>query len=157
MLMRCGKFVDHDDKIPEETLDDGFAWTSKTYQEMFGEVYSECTCWYCETVRSGISSSIGRVLGTSKQERISDTFHSSGAARLCPPDNSAHISSHNSIKMVVAKQAQTVFNTRLDIQYEKACRRAEKKGRKIPSRQDYYDHWGYVLSRDISLPCFSIS
>lgn len=42
------KFIDHDDKIEEDLLSDGFEWTSKTYEKMFGEIYSECTCWYCE-------------------------------------------------------------------------------------------------------------
>jgi hypothetical protein len=47
-LIHNRKFIDHDDKINEDALSDGFEWTSKTYTKMFGEVYSECTCWYCE-------------------------------------------------------------------------------------------------------------
>jgi hypothetical protein len=43
------KFIDHDDKINEAKLSDAFEWTSKKYQELYGEVYSECTCWYCES------------------------------------------------------------------------------------------------------------
>lgn len=43
-----GRFTDHDDKIDETRLSVQFAWTSKQYQERYGEVYSECTCWYCE-------------------------------------------------------------------------------------------------------------
>ncbi len=42
------RFVDHDDKIDEDKLSSSFQWTSKTYQEKYNEVYSECTCWYCE-------------------------------------------------------------------------------------------------------------
>lgn len=42
------RFIDHDDKIAEHTLSKQFEWTSKMYQTMYGEVYSECTCWYCE-------------------------------------------------------------------------------------------------------------
>lgn len=42
------RFIDHDDKIDEHTLSIQFKWTSKVYQERYGEVYSECTCWYCE-------------------------------------------------------------------------------------------------------------
>lgn len=41
-------FIDHDDKIAEIKLNQAFEWTSKMYQEEFNEVYSECTCWYCE-------------------------------------------------------------------------------------------------------------
>lgn len=45
---KCKKFIDHDDKIDEDTLSIAFEWTSKTYEKLFQEVYSECTCWYCE-------------------------------------------------------------------------------------------------------------
>jgi hypothetical protein len=45
---KCRKFIDHDDKIDEDALSTSFEWTSKTYQNLFHEVYSECTCWYCE-------------------------------------------------------------------------------------------------------------
>lgn len=47
-LEKTSKFVDHDDKIDENTLSTQFEWTSKQYQDRYGEVYSECTCWYCE-------------------------------------------------------------------------------------------------------------
>lgn len=63
------KLIDHDDKINEDKLAAAFEWTSKTYQEYFGEVYSECTCWYCESVRASHISSVGRVLGVSKNEK----------------------------------------------------------------------------------------
>jgi hypothetical protein len=42
------RFIDHDDKVDQDMLSHQFEWTSKTYQEYYGEVYSECTCWYCE-------------------------------------------------------------------------------------------------------------
>jgi hypothetical protein len=47
-LVNTGRFIDHDDKVDEGTLSKQFEWTSKTYQAYYGEVYSECTCWYCE-------------------------------------------------------------------------------------------------------------
>lgn len=48
-VRKMGKFVDHDDKIDEGKLSEAFAFTTKVYQEFYGEVYSECTCWYCES------------------------------------------------------------------------------------------------------------
>lgn len=66
---KCLKFVNHDDKIETSVLQGGFEWTSKVYQKKYGEVYSECTCWYCETLRVGHISSIGSTLGMSGQER----------------------------------------------------------------------------------------
>lgn len=50
-VTRCGRLVDHDDKVPEDKLSDDFAWTAAKYEAQFGEPYSECTCWYCEAVR----------------------------------------------------------------------------------------------------------
>lgn len=43
------KFIDHDDKIDEAKLGEAFEFTTKKYQELYGEIYSECTCWYCES------------------------------------------------------------------------------------------------------------
>ncbi|KAK0630340.1 hypothetical protein B0T17DRAFT_219005 [Bombardia bombarda] len=68
-VKKTGRFIDHDDKIEEDVLSVQFEWTSKEYQDRFGEVYSECTCWYCESIRSSHISSIGKVLGLSKQEK----------------------------------------------------------------------------------------
>ncbi|EHL02280.1 hypothetical protein M7I_1683 [Glarea lozoyensis 74030] len=87
-----GKFIDHDDKVSEDALETGFEFTSKTYEKLYGEIYSECTCWYCEVIRSRHSGP--RLFGTSKSEKLNNAFHDS-AAQFCPPDNSAHISTHN--------------------------------------------------------------
>ncbi|KAM0319444.1 hypothetical protein ACHAPQ_010332 [Fusarium lateritium] len=160
------KFVRHDDKIEDEKLNDGFEWTSKTYQEMYDEVYSECTCWYCESVRAAHVSSAGRLLKLSHSEKIADKFYESGAADLCPPDNSAHISSHNAVRTYdeglvasnhvekVQNRMRAVQNKRLEENYQKACKRAEKKGRKLPPKDQYYNHWGYsyaTYQNDIDL------
>ncbi|KAJ6442492.1 dihydrodipicolinate synthetase [Purpureocillium lavendulum] len=146
----CSKFIDHNDKMDETKLSASFEWTSKKYQEMFSEIYSECTCWYCETLRSGMVSSVGKLLGTSKDEKIAENFYKSGAAKLCPPDNSAHISAHNAVRSVETAQRERVTNylrarhqEKLDRNYERAVKRAQKKGRELPPKEEYYNHWGY--------------
>lgn len=48
-------FIDHDDKVESSTLNTQFEWTCKTYQSLYGEVYSQCTCWYCEGEFSPVS------------------------------------------------------------------------------------------------------
>ncbi|KAI1761252.1 hypothetical protein GGR53DRAFT_525277 [Hypoxylon sp. FL1150] len=146
------QLVDHDDKIDEAKLSTAFEWTSKTYQDMFGEVYSECTCWYCESVRAAHINSVGSVLRMSKNEKISESFHTSGQASLCPPDNSAHISAHNSVRFSDLDQSRDQVRRRmhqlhlehLDKSYAKAQKRARKKGRELPPREEYYySYWGY--------------
>lgn len=82
------KFIDHDDKINEDKLAAAFEWTSKTYQEYFGEVYSECTCWYCESVRTSHVNSVGRVFGVSKNEK--SKFSTNGKAVRIGLDDSNH-------------------------------------------------------------------
>lgn len=147
----AGRFIDHNDKIADDKLNAGFEWTSKIYQERYGEVYSECTCWYCETIRASHISSVGQILGMSKNEKIAEAFYTSGQADLCPPDRSAHISSHNAVKVVDAdKRRQLVHQrshnaqvARLEENYKRAQRRAQKRGRQIPPRDEYYLHWGY--------------
>ena len=49
---KCKKFIDHDDKMDENALSSGFEWASKMYEKHYQEVYSECTCWYCEGTSS---------------------------------------------------------------------------------------------------------
>lgn len=37
---------------------------------------------------------------------------------------------------------RNVVRMRLDAAYDRASRRAAKKGKKLPSREEYYAHWG---------------
>lgn len=45
------KFIDHNDKVEEGVLGDAFVFTCRKYMNLFNEVYSECTCWFCEGMR----------------------------------------------------------------------------------------------------------
>ncbi|KAI2638591.1 hypothetical protein GGS21DRAFT_509045 [Xylaria nigripes] len=159
MCSKTKRFIDHDDKIDETRLSKAFEWTSKVYQEMNGEVYSECTCWYCESVRAGHSSGLANMLPILKSERdkASDKFHETGRAAFCPPSNSAHISAHNSVQVIdhkssvrdrVLRQLHLRHRKQLEENYEKARRRAKRKGRDLPPRDEYYYYyWGapYLL------------
>lgn len=148
---RTTKFIDHDDKIDEDKLATSFEWTMKKYQEKYAEVYSECTCWYCETIRSSNTGTVSRILGVSNQDKAAQNFLDSGRAELCPPDKSAHISAHNAVRQNPAASIQSRVTgyqqarqqRQLEVNYEKACKRAKKKGRTLPPRDEYYDHWGY--------------
>ncbi|KAL7920374.1 hypothetical protein ACQKWADRAFT_162965 [Trichoderma austrokoningii] len=148
-VSKTAKFIDHDDKIDEDKLSRCFEWTTKTYQGMFGEVYSECTCWYCETIRSSQISGLGKVLGISTNDKLSDSFHASGGAETHSSGTPAHISFHNAVKMVETEDRKKVTARRrarqhqwFDQEYKKAAKRAEKKGRTLPPKEDYYSQWG---------------
>ena len=138
------QFIDHDDKVTETKLNDAFAWTSKQYQKLYGEPYSECTCWYCEAVRESHTSPISRAFNTSSQQ-ANEKLHDAEQ----DPRKSVHISAHNAVRpddstyqANATKKAQ-----QLEKEYQKACERARKKGRKEPRRDDYYhsDAWGYPV------------
>ncbi|RYO82480.1 hypothetical protein DL766_006333 [Monosporascus sp. MC13-8B] len=152
MVKETEKFIDHDDRIDEVKLTCAFEWTSKTYQEEYKEVYSECTCWYCESIRASHASSLGKLLGISKNQKVSDSFHDTRRANLCPPDASAHISAHSSVRLDdvsslqagIRQQRLLRMEQHLEENYRKAQKRAQEKGRKLPPLEEYrHDHWGY--------------
>ncbi|QIW99532.1 hypothetical protein AMS68_005050 [Peltaster fructicola] len=141
-------FMDHDDKVAEVRLNDAFALTSKHYERKYGEPYSECTCWYCEAVRESHTSAISRLFyGNDEPPHVADT----------DPRKSVHISSHNAVRpqgdasydLDLKRQVQKLEET-----YEAACRRARKKGREPPKRNDYYysDAYGYPVYMPMYIP-----
>lgn len=68
------RYIQHDDRIEDDKLSAGFEWTSKMYQTTYNEVYSECTCWYCESVRASHISSFGLALKKPKSEQGKRSF-----------------------------------------------------------------------------------
>lgn len=144
-VTQSGTFIDHDDKIVETKLTDSFAETSKIYQKLYGEPYSECTCWYCEAVRESHTSTASRLF-RSRNATAADNLHSVPS----DPKKSVHISTHNAVRPTgddaydagVAKRL-----AELEKAYDKACERADKKGNPRPKRDDYYysDAYGYPV------------
>ncbi|KAI4735106.1 hypothetical protein E4T50_14377 [Aureobasidium sp. EXF-12298] len=129
-------FIDHDDKVAETKLTDAFAETSKIYQRLYGEPYSECTCWYCEAVRESHTSTASRLF-RSNNATAADKLHSVPS----DPGKSVHISTHNAVRPTGDKSYDENVNKRigeLEKAYEKACKRADKKGKPCPKRDDYY-------------------
>ncbi|RSL46825.1 hypothetical protein CEP54_013669 [Fusarium duplospermum] len=161
------KLIDHVDKIDEVRFCKGFEWTNKKYQSKYGEIYSECSCWYCETLRTRLTPSLEKVyevMGLSSiHSEIDEKFHESGLVKACPADRSPHISSHNSIRLLQPaeedlrwmnyERARKNCTNRLRKGYDKLCRRATKKGRPVPSRKTPRNHWGY--EDDESVPYHS--
>ncbi|KAL9635830.1 MAG: hypothetical protein Q9164_003223, partial [Protoblastenia rupestris] len=144
------KFIDHDDKIAETRLSTAFEWTSKTYQKMYKELYSECTCWYCEAIRESHTSSLSRVFSSFSsidqiESQLAD-LHSANNQKLGP-----HISSHSSIKPEVLTSyaaREQAMQHKLEVNYRKACERARKKGRELHRRDDppVTYAWGHPVS-----------
>lgn len=51
---RAGRFINHDDKIVQGQLDDGYERTKALFQVSFGRAYAVCLCWDCEAIASAI-------------------------------------------------------------------------------------------------------
>ena len=103
-----------------------------------------------KAIRAASISPVVGALSLSKSQRTADAFHKSGVAERCPPDKSAHISAHNAVRadpteptMQVQRTMKVRHEQMLETNYQKAKKRAEKKGRKLPERDEYYSHWGH--------------
>ncbi|KAF4982512.1 hypothetical protein FZEAL_1883 [Fusarium zealandicum] len=53
---RCGRFINHDDKIGKPTLKNGMKETEELYRIHFGETYSVCLCWECQATVSALDA-----------------------------------------------------------------------------------------------------
>ncbi|KAF2239651.1 hypothetical protein EV356DRAFT_513939 [Viridothelium virens] len=160
------KLVDHDDKIEEQDLSDAFEWTSKTYQKTFGEVYSECNCWYCESIREAHTSGSDKLFSRTKHKAL-EAFHSSSPSSPSSPSPCTqdptlgpHLSAHNVVRRrdsATASRLATAQHTRrMNALYGSACERARKKGWAEPRRDDYmYAYaWGYPLYYPLYMPYY---
>ena len=134
-----GKFIDHDDKIEETKLSNAFEWTCKTYQKMYKELYSDCTCWYCESLREYHAwyHSHKKFSPTPKEvERQLSLLQSANDGTGTP--HGPHISAHNAIRPLTQGSTQYLreqtLQAQLEVKYQKACRKAKKAGRAPPER-----------------------
>ncbi|EKG13038.1 hypothetical protein MPH_09858 [Macrophomina phaseolina MS6] len=133
-----GVFIDHDDKVEEAKLDESFEWTSKIYQRIFRQPYSECTCWYCEAVRESHTSSLSRLFKMGNATASASLHNDDAAATSDDPHAGPHISSHNSVRTNNSFAWSAARRAHLEKAYAAAVRRAKKDGRAPPEREKYY-------------------
>lgn len=150
-------FVDHDDKIAETKLSSAFEWTSKRYQKMTGgQIYAECTCWYCEAIREShnnqsLFSSPPTRMAKLRALELYDRENVSG-----DPRRSAHISAHNAVQEQSAEGAEIAVRQRMKLlaDYKLASYKAESAGKKSHREDDFAmaDIWGYPMYIPDSAP-----
>ncbi|RCK64255.1 hypothetical protein Cantr_10424 [Candida viswanathii] len=88
--------IDHDDKIDEGRLDDGFGNTSKIYKERYKDNYSICFCLYCTSKRTDSLTKITKFFKTKKKNKQEENMlrsHPLYEGQL------SHVSAHNSIML----------------------------------------------------------
>ncbi|KAK7951046.1 uncharacterized protein PG986_006774 [Apiospora aurea] len=154
-------FIDHNDKVDEEKLAESFDWMVKTYQQRYGEVYSECFCWFCESLQFKHASSMKKL---SPEWRVA-VQEGNG--------ESVHISSHPAVQAENEhnpgrRTRRLVFHNDVDDAYSKALKKTNQSPKKAlfgrtksgsssssssttimgPRGEDHCDHWG----KSIALP-----
>jgi Glycine-rich domain-containing protein-like len=129
-------FIDHDDKVEEGALSDAFQWTSKQYMKVTnGELYSECTCWYCEASReSFLYPSLPFPSSSTRRSRnLVEGLHDDPNISS-EPDKNPHISAHNAVPTDSTntwdERNASLKAMRLRQMWAKAHRRAQKRQKK---------------------------
>ncbi|KAF2226108.1 hypothetical protein BDZ85DRAFT_294466 [Elsinoe ampelina] len=119
-LLATGRFVDHDDKIPELSLSNAFILTSAAYQSRYKEPYAECLCWHCACTRDLLAGTF-----------LSRHAVARATASLAPhaPGRGPHLSFHG----VVAPPS---LNDRYDDKVAKAKRRLRSAHESLEARGD---------------------
>ncbi|KAL4925551.1 uncharacterized protein BDV17DRAFT_283830 [Aspergillus undulatus] len=129
-------FIDHDDKVSEIKLSDGFEWTSKLYRKLTdGGIYSDCTCWYCEATRvSDLHSNILPFTSSSNSKaRAAATDLHDNPNISSDPNKNPHISAHSAVKLKSETMAAAGIDLnqmkylKLRSEYERMRRRANKR------------------------------
>ncbi|OJD28402.1 hypothetical protein ACJ73_00180 [Blastomyces percursus] len=129
-----GRFINHDDKVSETKLTTAFQWTSKQYQRITGgQVYSECTCWYCEAIRESHNGGFFKSSSTSQAQKRGDQLHMREDISH-DPLRSPHISTHNVVhpadNPLERPDARELAAFKLQWKYEKAMRRIRRRSTK---------------------------
>ncbi|OJI81968.1 hypothetical protein ASPTUDRAFT_57718 [Aspergillus tubingensis CBS 134.48] len=128
------RFIDHNDKVDELKLTNGFEWTCKTYREVTdGEIYSECVCWFCEAIRypdlyGHFRSSL---LWLSDARKAVDELHRQHD-QASKSDSGPHISIHSAVRLQNSEVNRIMRETKalqLLEAYRKSFRRAQKHSR----------------------------
>ncbi|PGH00734.1 hypothetical protein GX51_05615 [Blastomyces parvus] len=150
-----GRLINHDDKVSETKLTTAFQWTSKQYQRITGgEVYSECTCWYCEAIRESHNGGFFKSSSTAQAQKRGDQLHIREDINQ-DPLKSPHISAHNAVHPVDdplnPPDARELAALKLQWKYERAMRRIRRRSTKsILTRASTGDSGAKRLSKSSS-------
>ncbi|KAK6887433.1 Glycine-rich domain-containing protein 1, partial [Candida tropicalis] len=97
----CQRVIDHNDKVGQKPLDDGFAFTSKLYKLKFKEEYSVCFCNYCVAKRASKRSKISRAFKSSKKLKAEQETMQSSPLFLQNGEGMTHVGEHCSVVQFV--------------------------------------------------------
>ncbi|KAK9472022.1 uncharacterized protein V1510DRAFT_418417 [Dipodascopsis tothii] len=155
-----GVYVDHDDKASEPDLMDAFQATTKAFQSATnGELYSECVCWFCESVREFDASSLLPSKETRNARANTRVLRLEGADRQPCAHMSVHavLRPNNQQDLIRARMQRKL----LERTFKKVRQRAKKGGFEVPEipEKSQLRMWGLeflirnsaAISRDPSI------
>jgi hypothetical protein len=143
-----GRFLNHDDRVPEDTLSGAFRLTANVYESKYGTPFAECGCWYCECIREPMRSAFIPTLLRDKM-RPPKGFDlkmivKNGFPR--DPIEGVHISNHSAVRFDMmshdkgegiqswAQRRRTELE-RLDVEYAQVEMRYRQKREKKEKRK----------------------
>lgn len=94
-VAKTGTLVDHSDRVDEDMLSIAFEWTSRVYSKTYGEAYSDCACWYCDSIRAMSSSGVTPMFQQSTEQNGKTAMVSSKSPCL-PAAQSTSLKPHTS-------------------------------------------------------------
>lgn len=131
-LANCNNiFIDHDDKIVDNVLNDSFEWTCEQFASLNGNDYDKCLCWCCAILEKDALSSKAEVASTRKL-----TSRIKGMLKLVQRDGDP---SEAELQVV------DIQSLKFENEYANECKRAVEAGERPPSKRAFFESyvWHY--------------
>ena len=155
---KLSRLLNHDN-MDETVLNDGFQWMCRAFQKRYDELYSECTCWYCEATRESFTGQQRHRTSLKDKFRRKSKGVQSQLDRLYAATDvqMPHVSAHGAVQsnaLEMRATAEHAGKIRLEFEYHKAVDRAREEGRNPPERGEYreYLHFGIPLTAPAKMP-----
>ncbi|KAE8219124.1 hypothetical protein CF319_g7126 [Tilletia indica] len=138
MIDNVGRFINHDDKVEENTLSSAFDHTAKLWEKMYGQPYSMCGCIYNKT---SLGTRVSKIMskegpGSSVIQRLRISKGKPGDQ----PDEAFEDATHPSAHSSVLAGGKSIDRTQIDVLALsrrkgslEAVELSEKSGRRRPN------------------------
>ncbi|KAK6078417.1 Glycine-rich domain-containing protein 1-like protein 2 [Seiridium cupressi] len=131
-------FTDPNHKVDGNRLAVSFDWMAKTYEKKYGEVYSECICWFCERLRFMYASSLSKRFTSRKDPAAPEAWRTTIEPTAEPP----HISSHFSVqplseRNVSCRTERLLFHNELDTNFAKLQKQLDQGSLKKDHKKSF--------------------
>lgn len=129
-LKNCdSRFIDHDDKIIDDVLNNSFEWTCEQYAVLVGDEYDKCLCWCCALLEKD-SFSVSEQQDRKRASRFKTFLRSL-------KDHDEPSEAESLVSHIQAIQFESALN--------EAIEQARLNGNNQPKKKDFFDKyvWHY--------------